>query len=297
MKVGDIYPTKTGDAVVVLENDRWDKVKVRFLSNGYFKVVTRSCIKRSSIARSKLRPFWKGEVFENNKGSIFIVDDYINSSCVDIRFNSGYTTRTSRRNILSGNVKDKLYPSVYGVGFIGVGVSLTKGNPQDKVSRAYKKWSGMLKRCYDTHSKNTDRSYIDCYVAEEWHNFQNFYEWYESKVNEYRFDWELDKDLLIKGNKVYSENTCTLLPKLINTTLTKNDACRSREGIGATIRASGRYRSSSLKATTFTSKEQAFQEYKNCKEGRLSLLAVEFKSNLEPEAFRCLTNYKVEEGD
>ena len=69
-----------------------------------------------------------------------------------------------------------------------------------------------------------------------------------TKTYEYYYDWShkqigfgnegdenpfhLDKDLLSKGNKVYSESTCVFIPKDINLLLTKSTASRGEHLIG-----------------------------------------------------------------
>ncbi|AUR87223.1 HNH endonuclease [Vibrio phage 1.097.O._10N.286.49.B3] len=78
-----------------------------------------------------------------------------------------------------------------------------------KNSPAYTRWTGMMRRCY----KGTDPTYADCSVVPEWHDYEVFAEWF------YQQDWEgkeLDKDSLIKGNRVYGPDTCTLLTKQEN---------------------------------------------------------------------------------
>ena len=66
---------------------------------------------------------------------------------------------------------------------------------------------------------------MDCSVYEGWHNFQNFAKWYED--NYYEIEEEqmhLDKDILVKGNKVYSPDTCVFVPETINGLFVKSNA-------------------------------------------------------------------------
>lgn len=75
----------------------------------------------------------------------------------------------------------------------------------------YMKWVAMLKRCYGKLGDYP--SYKTCYVCNEWLIFSNFRAW----MNEQ--DWEgreLDKDVLVKGNKVYSPDTCVFVESRIN---------------------------------------------------------------------------------
>lgn len=82
---------------------------------------------------------------------------------------------------------------------------------------AYTKWKDMLKRCYSEKYISKNPSYAEASVCDEWLTFSNFKKWLCS------FDgWEhleVDKDLLYRGNKVYSPTTCILVPHRINTLL------------------------------------------------------------------------------
>ena len=77
----------------------------------------------------------------------------------------------------------------------------------------YRTWTGMLRRCYSDKLQERNPTYKGCSVSEEWKRFSNFKRWMEKQ------DWEdkqLDKDLLIEGNKVYSESTCVFVSKVVN---------------------------------------------------------------------------------
>ena len=78
----------------------------------------------------------------------------------------------------------------------------------------YRSWKGMLERCYSEKYQERYPTYIGCTVSEEWKRFSNFRSWMEKQ------DWEgmqLDKDLLIEGNKVYSADTCVFVTSMVNT--------------------------------------------------------------------------------
>ena len=80
----------------------------------------------------------------------------------------------------------------------------------------YRRWVEMIRRCYSETSLTKNPTYIGCSVCEEWLTFSNFKSWMETQ------DWEgkqLDKDLLVYKNKVYSPNTCCFIPTKINTFL------------------------------------------------------------------------------
>ena len=75
-------------------------------------------------------------------------------------------------------------------------------------------------RHVNTRKRLTKRYYEGYTVSSEWrNNFDNFYNWYISQpyyAYKHKFKLNVDKDLLISGNKHYSEETCVLLPRYIN---------------------------------------------------------------------------------
>lgn len=113
---------------------------------------------------------------------------------------TGYRVEADQSNMLRGNVKDRMLRTRYGVGYIG-GSRFNRGNARN----AYQCWSGMLERCYCKKFKAKRTTYSGCSVCSEWHNFQNFAKWY---LLNYKPGLELDKDVLIDGNKLYSPSTC-----------------------------------------------------------------------------------------
>ena len=97
----------------------------------------------------------------------------------------------------------------------------------------YSRWSEMLKRCYSKAYQDKKPTYKDANVCEDWLTFSKFKEWMEEQ------DWEgkcLDKDLLVKGNKVYSPETCVFVSSNINSFLTDSKAIRGSCPLGVTLR-------------------------------------------------------------
>ncbi len=77
----------------------------------------------------------------------------------------------------------------------------------------YQTWTNMIRRCYDAKYKMKYTTYINCTACAEWHKFSEFKEWMAQQ------DWQgkrLDKDLLIKGNKVYSPEACVFIDGMTN---------------------------------------------------------------------------------
>ncbi len=145
-----------------------------------------------------------GDIYETkNNGKIIILDYYVSSS-VKIRFiDTGFIKYVSADNIRNGYIIDKLKPRLCGVGFVGVGKHKASINRKD--TKAYKRWHGMMQRCYNKNKYPDSSCYEDVTVCEEWHNFQNFAEWYSENYIE---GYHLDKDIKVKGNRVYSPKAC-----------------------------------------------------------------------------------------
>lgn len=91
-----------------------------------------------------------------------------------------------------------------------VGADKRQGGDNKRLS--YLKWRSMMRRCYNSNTQR-DPSYIDCAVCEEWHDYENFRLWFSDN---YIDGYALDKDILVKDNKVYSPDTCCFVPAIIN---------------------------------------------------------------------------------
>ena len=131
-------------------------------------------------------------------------------------------------------------------------------------------------------------------------------EWIEE--NYYEIPGEqmcLDKDILCKGNKVYSGETCIFVPQRINKLFTKSDRSRGKDPIGVTPRESGNYQvfcnkgyGKNVCLGTYSTEEEAFQVYKQYKEKVIKEVIDSYKGKIpEPHYSRLKTamyNYEVE---
>lgn len=153
-----------------------------------------------------------GMEFNTNKCGVVRVVEYVSCSNVIVEFlNTGNVLKTRADKLKSGNLKDKLAPTVYGVGYIGEG--LPKGFSK---SRTYKIWNSMLQRCYDSAFLANRPTYCGCTVSENFKSFQYFSNWCENQVGFNSKGFQLDKDILSGDVKHYSEDTCVFIPAAIN---------------------------------------------------------------------------------
>ena len=174
-----------------------------------------------------------GEENINNFGSKMIIKVCRNARDIDVYFPEYDWTfkHAAYQNFKKGNIKCPYKPRYYGVGYLGEGKYKTREN--GKLKREFKIWHNMLKRCYDSEFQERNPTYKGCTAENDWFNFQNMAEWIENNYYEVPGErMHLDKDILCKGNKVYSRETCIFVPERINTLFVKKDNARGNDPIG-----------------------------------------------------------------
>lgn len=247
-----------------------------------------------------------GEVSYNKFGSKIIIINYRNSNDIDVYFPEYNWTKT---NIDYGRFKRGSVPCVYeprtfGVGYLGEGKY--KASENGKKTKCYNIWKDMIRRCYG-NEKYYDKypSYEKCTICEEWHNFQNFAEWYEE--NYYKIEGEtmcLDKDILYKGNKIYSPKTCIFVPQRINTLFIKRELYRGDLPLGVDFdnrncKFRATYRVDKVKKHLgyYSTPQEAFQSYKKVKEKDIKQIAEEYKDKIPEKLYNAMITYEVEIDD
>ena len=95
----------------------------------------------------------------------------------------------------------------------------------------YTIWHAMMARCYSKARQEKQPTYVGCTVAGAWHFFSNFERWFTKSYFE---GAALDKDLLVPGNKVYSEDTCLLVSRMLNSLLV--DHSKGNYPVGASAK-------------------------------------------------------------
>lgn len=118
-------------------------------------------------------------------------------------------------NFKRGEIKNPYDRSVFNIGYIGVGKYMTRNTKLKKPETSYETWTSMLERCYK--NEKTFPAYFGvCSVCEEWLNFQNFAEWFHENYYECNDRLHVDKDIILQGNRIYSPDTCLLIPQKLN---------------------------------------------------------------------------------
>lgn len=239
--------------------------------------------------------------------------DYINYKNIIVQFDDGFDTviKSNWDCFERNRIKDPYYPTVYGVGITGRKYP-TRSKSKDNMSKEYKAWKNILQRCYSVDAKSNNPTYKDVVCCEEWLLYENFYEWLHSQENFeqwYNGDfWAVDKDIIHKGNKIYSPENCCLVPANVNGLFCKGDASRGILPIGVhkAIR-SGKY-AVFFSANTngknrnrfigeYPTPEDAFYlGYKPYKEAYIQKIAqLEYdQGNITEKCYNAMMNYQVE---
>ena len=240
-----------------------------------------------------------GKAYKSTSSGDFKVLKYNGSKNVKIQFlNTGFEATVQLTTIKNGEVKDKYSPSVCGVGTVGTEYLTTINGVQIK---EYVLWCSMLGRCYSDGFKNKYPTYEGCEVSEKFKSYEYFYEWCHKQVGFGECGFQLDKDLLAKGNKVYSENTCVFIPPEINSLLVNNTASRGEHLLGvhwcntnkAFIARVNKNKGKSEHLGSFKTELEAFNAYKTAKETFIREQANKWKGKIDIRAYNALMKYEV----
>ena len=241
---------------------------------------------------------YEGKIFKTNNYGPLVVTKYVNSSKVRIKFiETGYETNAEMNQIKKGNVKDRLVATVWGVGILGDEPACANG----RTLKEYMLWGSMLKRCYDNKYHSEHPTYRDCYVSENFKYYPYFKDWCSRQVGFNQTGWDLDKDILVRGNKSYSEDTCVFVPQEINKLLNRQDKDQDKYPLGVyydsrenNFQSKINNGKKQVRIGRFDTAEEAFQAYKQAKEGRIKLLADKYRGELDARVYEALMGYQVE---
>ena len=250
-----------------------------------------------------------GEESINNFGSKMVIKEYRGCMDIDVYFPEYNWTfkHATYQSFKNGKIKCPYEPSIYGVGYLGEGKYVATENGKHK--KEYRIWYDVLRRCYDPKVQEKYPTYKGCTVENYLLNFQNAAEWIKNNYYEVLGErMHLDKDILCKGNKVYSRETCIFVPERINSLFIKRDKSRGKDPIGVSDLPSGNYQATCsdgygkyIYLGTYSTKEEAFRVYKEYKEKVIKEVIDSYEGIIpEPYYTRLKTamyNYKVEIDD
>ena len=243
---------------------------------------------------------YEGKIYPSNRfGDVEILES-LNSKKAVIKFiNTGYISEEDWSSIKSGHIRDRSLPTTCGFGYIDIeGASIGK-----VMTKEYGLWNSMINRCYNENLRQRHPSYVECTVSEKWRYLSNFKDWCNKQIGFSNEGWHLDKDILVKGNKVYSEDTCCFVPQEINTLILKSDRIRGKYPIGVYHDTSKIHKRFSARVSkngkhkrfgSYLTPEEAFAVYKREKEKYIKEVANKWKDQIDPRVYESLMNYQVE---
>lgn len=169
----------------------------------------------------------------------------------------------------------------------GVGVNDLRGCSRDK---SYIHWHSMIGRCYNPKVHISHPRYKECKICSEWHIYSNFKRWFDDN---YVDNWALDKDILVRGNKIYSPENCCFVPVEINNMFKDGykqylPRCVRKENGKYAFRCitpSGR-----TTKRGFSTPEDAYVAYRRMKKDYIKYLANKYKGQLNAVVYNALIN-------
>lgn len=246
----------------------------------------------------------------NKYGDMMEIIEYNNAKDIIVEFQDKYKGRVHTRwnDFNVGNTKNPYSISVFDVGITGNKYKTTKNG---KKIKEYDTWYDILRRSYSKIIKNKNCTYQTVTCCDEWLLYDNFYEWLSNQENFNNWlngnRWAVDKDILVKGNKIYSPDTCVLVPSYVNSLFTRSNAGRGSLPIGVSYNKNlKKYRAKISKKHNnskqeehlgyYNTPEEAFLVYKSHKESYIKQVANEEynKGNITKRCYDAMMNYKVE---
>ena len=241
-----------------------------------------------------------GESRINNQGEVMFIVEYADSQNITVQFKStGELVKSNYKSFKRGEIKSHFTPSVFGVGYLGYEKSKDENG---EIIKSYSVWKNMLARCYSGRYP----TYKDCYVCSEWLNYSNFKKWFN--YNYYEIEGEqmaLDKDILVKGNKIYTPETCVFVSQNINTLFVKCNKARGKYPIGVyfdkvankyqaccRIFYNGKKQQKTL--GYYNTIEDTFNAYKQFKEKYIKQVADEYKDRIPQKLYDAMYKWEVE---
>lgn len=236
----------------------------------------------------KLADLKIGDIFNINEGGDVTVVEIINYRNIVIKHNDqfGHVDTVKLQRLNKGEIKNPYRVSVCNIGYIGVGNYVSWLNRG--MTREYEAWKAMLYRCYDNSTQTRQPTYKGVRVCVEWHNFQNFARWYCNHPD-YGKGYQLDKDILYPGNKLYSPETCCLVPMEINSLFITKSSDTPEDLRGVRVDNGNYYaKSGGTYLGVFKSPEDAASAYRSERRNRISTLMNKWQGHIEDDVYNAL---------
>lgn len=296
ISAGDVFINNKDERVVVRSVENHKNIEVVF-EDGVFGIYEAGQLRKEMFNHPNRYSSIIGERFVNKDGDWCTVVDYKSRDNVTIVFD-GYEDKRKRvwkSDLKKGAFKNLYKPRIFGVAYMGEG-KYSSGNDFKK-SLTYSVYTKVIKRCYDESFYEKHPTYRGCSTSSEWLCYNTFADWYETHEF-YGLGYDLDKDLLVAGNKIYSAETCTMLPIEVNRAISGNP--NNETGFHGIVKSNNRYKARCTVENNerkylgrFDTPEEASAAYVKAKEDYIHRLAEKWKGKIEDRAYQALLNWTV----
>ena len=233
-----------------------------------------------------------GDTTNNKYGTEMKIIQIIDTSNIYVEFQDEYhyIKKTTFQNFGRGRLINPYDKSIYGIGYLGDGdyKVWVNGHKTD----TYGVWHDMIERCYNEKRRHVHKAYEDCSVCNEWLNYQTFCKWYyENYYSTGEGRMHLDKDILVKGNRIYSPKTCVFVPQRINMMFIHQP---NKLGLptGMTKSSKG-YRTlyNGKLLGIYSTLDEAMNHYMKAKRLHIKEVANEYKNRIPDKLYQALINW------
>lgn len=210
---------------------------------------------------------------------------------IEFQDKNKYQRNTTYNNFNIGKIANPYDRTVFGIGYLGIGGYMAKVN--NRLTDEYNSWKNLLARCYSDKYRYLHKTYEDCFMCDDWLNFQNYAAWYYNNwydLSEGRM--HIDKDILIKNNKLYSPETCLVVPQRINMLFIKHSN-KDNLPSGISLTKSGKYHSSynGKPLGNFRTLEEAVDKHDAAKRIHIKELVDDYDNKLPNNVISALLNW------
>lgn len=246
-----------------------------------------------------------GEIGISNNGEQMKIVRYINNANILVEFQDKHkgVRKTNYYAFKNGSVRNPYLRDVYDVGINDV------GNPREDeyLGKRYDYWHSMIRRCHGKIELKRNPTYNEVSICDEWYLFSNFIKWFDDNYYEVENQqMQLDKDILSKGNKIYSPTTCVFVPKSINSLIINGKSNRGKYPIGVFYKEKNKQFCAQIALGIedgkrkhkhiglYSTPEDAFYAYKEYKENHIKEVADHYKSQIPQKLYDALYAWEVE---
>lgn len=236
-----------------------------------------------------------GEKQVTSQGYEVEIIEYFSTNNCTIIFNDRKNTMLKNvryAQIKKGTIKNPYHPTVHNIGFMGIGKYTC--SVEGIETKSYRKWIYMFQRCYNEKSQKKRLTYKYYSIDEKWHNFQNFAEWYEENWKPHMEGWHLDKDILVKGNKVYSPETCCFVPQEINPIFSIKPKPLNKTPYYHKFQVQMNKYGKKTYIGLYDTELEALQAYKEAKEDYIKEVADKWKPYIDLKVYEAMYNWVIE---